>query len=118
VLGVTGEARRQGSAPNCIARCLRQYRDACDSYAKAIDDAHRKLEWTLAGAGIAAGVTTAIGVLLTPFTGGASDVGAGAAAAAEIVAIAEPIIEGFETTVATEVDEPSPARQETPILSE
>jgi hypothetical protein len=78
---------------------------ACDSYAKAIDDARRKLEWALAGAGIVVGVTTAIGVLLTPFTGGASDVGVGAADAAEIAAIAGPIIEGFETTVATEVGE-------------
>jgi hypothetical protein len=78
---------------------------ACDSYAKAIDDAHRKLEWALAGTSIAVGVTTAIGVLLTPITGGASDVGAGAADAVEIAAIAEPIIEGFETTVATEVGE-------------
>jgi hypothetical protein len=78
---------------------------ACDSYAKAIDDAHHKLEWALAGAGIAVTVTTVIGVLLTPFTGGSSDVGAGAADAAEVAAIAGPVVEEFEATVATEVGE-------------
>lgn len=78
---------------------------ACDSYAQAIDDARHRLEWAFVGAGIAVTVTSVVGVLLTPITGGASDVGAGAADAAEVAAIAGPIVEEFEATVAAEVGE-------------
>jgi hypothetical protein len=78
---------------------------ACDSYAQAIDDAHHKLEWALAGAGLAVGITTAVGILLTPFTGGGSDAAAGVADAAEVAAIAGPVVEEFEATVVTEVGE-------------
>jgi hypothetical protein len=77
----------------------------CDAYAKAIDDARNQLKTALAEAGIAVAVTTVIGILLTPFTLGGSDAGAGAADAAEVAAIAGPIAEEFETTVATEVGE-------------
>lgn len=78
---------------------------ACDAYAKAIDDARHKLETALAEAGIAVTLTTIVGILLTPFTLGGSDAGAGAADAAEVAAIAGPVAEEFETTVATEVGE-------------
>lgn len=77
--------------------------NACDGYAKAIDDARSNLETALAGAGIAVAFTTVIGVLLTPFTLGGSDAAAGAADAAEVAAIAGPLVEEFETAVATEV---------------
>ncbi|HEX3649739.1 MAG TPA: hypothetical protein VHV49_15045 [Pseudonocardiaceae bacterium] len=78
---------------------------ACDAYAKAIDDARGDLKTALAEAGIAVAVTTVIGILLTPFTLGGSDAGAGAADAAEVAAIAGPVAEEFEATVATEVGE-------------
>jgi hypothetical protein len=68
---------------------------ACDAYAKAIDDARSSLEEALAAAGIAVGLTTIVGILLTPFTFGGSDAGAGAADAAEVAAIAGPVVEGF-----------------------
>lgn len=77
---------------------------ACDQYAKAIDDAQSNLEDALAGAGIAVGLTTVVGILLTPFTFGGSDAAAGAADAAEVAAICEPIAEEFATTVATEME--------------
>jgi hypothetical protein len=78
---------------------------ACDAYAKAIDDARSNLETALAEAGIAVALTTIVGILLTPFTLGGSDVGAGAADAAEVAAIAEPVVAEFEATVATDVGE-------------
>jgi hypothetical protein len=78
---------------------------ACDAYAKAIDDARGNLETALAEAGIAVALTTIVGILLTPFTLGGSDVGAGAADAAEVAAIAEPVVAEFEATVATDVGE-------------
>jgi len=78
---------------------------ACDAYAKAIDDARTHLEHLLIGAGIAVAVTTVVGILLTPFTGGGSDAAAGAADAAEVAAIAGPAVEEFEATVAAEVGE-------------
>jgi uncharacterized protein YukE len=77
---------------------------ACDAYAKAIDDARNNLKTALAEAGIAVAVTTIIGILLTPFTLGGSDAGAGAADAAEVAAIAGPVVEEFEATVATDVE--------------
>lgn len=78
---------------------------ACDAYAKAIDDARNNLKTALVEAGVAVTVTTVVGILLTPFTLGGSDAGAGAADAAEVAAIAGPIAEEFEATVATEVGE-------------
>ncbi|MGH3624105.1 MAG: hypothetical protein ACRDQ5_20315 [Sciscionella sp.] len=78
--------------------------NACDKYAQAIDDAHSKLKGALIGAGIAVGLTTIAGILLTPFTGGGSDVGAAAADSAEVAAIAGPIVEEFEATVLADVD--------------
>ncbi|MFL6120574.1 hypothetical protein [Actinophytocola sp.] len=76
---------------------------ACDAYAKAIDDARDNLKTALAEAGIAVALTTVVGILLTPFTLGGSDAAAGAADAAEVAAIAGPLVEEFEATVATEV---------------
>ncbi|WP_329456349.1 WXG100-like domain-containing protein [Streptomyces sp. NBC_01497] len=60
---------------------------ACDTFASAIDEAHSSTEHKLAGAGIALGLTTAVGIILTPFTGGASDVGAAALDGAEAAGI-------------------------------
>jgi hypothetical protein len=77
---------------------------ACERYAQAIDDAHGRLKTALAEAGIAVGVTTVVGILLTPFTLGASDEAAAAADAAEVEAIATPIVEEFEATVVAEAD--------------
>jgi hypothetical protein len=45
----------------------------CESFAQAIDEAHSQTEHKLAEAGIAIGLTSVIGAVLTPFTGGASD---------------------------------------------
>ncbi|MCF3964382.1 WXG100-like domain-containing protein [Streptomyces fuscigenes] len=64
-----------------------QLAKACDAFAHAIDEAHSSTEHKLAGAGILVGVTTVIGVLLTPITLGGSDAGAGALDAAEAGAI-------------------------------
>jgi hypothetical protein len=77
--------------------------NACDAYAKAIDDARGDLKTALAEAGIAVVLTTAVGILLSVFTLGGSDAAAGAADAAEVAAIAGPVVEEFEATVATEV---------------
>ncbi|MBP0457568.1 WXG100-like domain-containing protein [Streptomyces montanisoli] len=60
---------------------------ACDKFAHAIDEAHSSTEHKLAGAGIAIGLTTVVGILLTPFTGGGSDAGAAALDGAEAGAI-------------------------------
>lgn len=76
--------------------------DACDKYAATVDSIHSKMKHALVGAGIAIGFTTALGILLTPFTFGGSDAGAGAADAAEAAAILGPIAEEAVTTVATE----------------
>ena len=64
-----------------------QLAKACDGFAQAIDDAHSEAEHRLAGAGIAIGLTTALGVVLTPFTMGGSDAGAAALDSAEAAAI-------------------------------
>jgi hypothetical protein len=78
--------------------------NACESYAGAIDKARHDLKVALAEIGVAVALTTVAGILLTLFTGGGSDAAAGAADAAEVAAIAEPVIEGFEAEVAAEVD--------------
>ncbi|MGQ4516453.1 WXG100-like domain-containing protein [Streptomyces sp. DW26H14] len=59
----------------------------CEKFASAIDDAHSSTEHKLAGAGIALGLTTALGIILTPFTGGGSDAGAAALDSAEAAGI-------------------------------
>ncbi|MBP0456363.1 WXG100-like domain-containing protein [Streptomyces montanisoli] len=64
-----------------------QLAKACEAFAHAIDQAHSSTEHKLAGAGILVGLTTAVGVLLTPFTGGGSDAGAAALDGAEAGAI-------------------------------
>ncbi|MFL6140451.1 MAG: hypothetical protein ACJ72N_01100 [Labedaea sp.] len=78
--------------------------DACDGYAKAIDDARHNLKVALAEIGVAVVLTSVVGILLTPFTGGGSDAAAGAADAAEVAAVAEPVIAEFETAVAADVE--------------
>ncbi|WP_051839803.1 hypothetical protein [Streptomyces sp. NRRL F-5126] len=60
---------------------------ACDKFAHAIDEAHSSTEHRLSGAGIAIGLTSAAGALLTLFTGGGSDAGAAALDGAEATAI-------------------------------
>jgi hypothetical protein len=77
--------------------------DACDKYAQAVDDAHSKMEDALAGAGIAMGITTIIGILGTPFTGGGSDAGAAAADTAEAGAILGPTLSALIVTVSSMV---------------
>jgi hypothetical protein len=77
---------------------------ACNSYAQAIDDAHDRLKTALIEAGIAIGLTTVVGGLLSLVTFGASDVAAAAADVAEVEEIVVPIVEKFEATVATETE--------------
>lgn len=77
---------------------------ACDRYAQAIDGAHERLRTALIEAGIAVGLTTLAGVLLTAFTFGASDEAAAVADAAEVEAIVAPIVEEFEAAVAVEAE--------------
>lgn len=89
-----------------------QLAGACNDYAQAIDDAHDRLKTALAEAGIAAGLTTLAGILLTPFTFGASDEAAAAADAAEAEAIAAPIVEEFAPTVEAETTEVQSAVEE------
>jgi hypothetical protein len=86
-----------------IAAC-ESLASACEAYAGAIDKARHDLKVALAEIGVAVALTTVAGILLTVFTGGGSDAAAGAADAAEVAAIAEPVIEGFEAEVAAEVD--------------
>lgn len=79
---------RAGKAPLSAAKhACDELAKACDSFAHAIDEAHSETESNLAEAGIAITVTTIVGVLLTPFTGGGSDAGAAALDSAEAAAI-------------------------------
>jgi hypothetical protein len=76
--------------------------DACDRYAETIDAAHSKMKSALVGAGIAIGLTTAIGIGLSIFTLGGSDAAAAEADAAEAEAILGPIAAETAETVAAE----------------
>ena len=76
--------------------------DACDKYASAIDAKRSDIQGKLIGAGILAGVTTIIGVAATFFTGGGSDVAAGAADEAEIAAVVGDV--AAETAATVEAD--------------
>jgi hypothetical protein len=76
--------------------------DSCDRYATAVEHARSQMKGALVGAGIAIGVTTAIGILGSIVTLGGSDAGAAAADAAEAAAILGPIAEDAAATVATE----------------
>lgn len=78
-----------------------QLAKACDGFAQAIDDARGETEHRLAGAGIAIGVTTAVGIALTPFTFGASDAGAAALDGAEAAAILGSVEVTLDESVAT-----------------
>jgi hypothetical protein len=77
--------------------------DACDKYAKSVDDVHDRMKAALIGAGVAIAVITAAGVLLTVFTGGASDAAAAAGDAATAEAVLEPIAAEAAATVGTDV---------------
>ncbi|SHN31991.1 hypothetical protein [Actinacidiphila paucisporea] len=59
----------------------------CDAFAHAIDQAHSEFEHKMTEAGLAIGVTTALGVLGTVFTLGGSDAGAAALDAGEAAAL-------------------------------
>lgn len=85
-----------------LADTCHQLATACNRYAQTIDDAHDRLKTALIEAGITIGLTTAAGVLLSVVTFGASDVAAAEADVVEAEAIAGPIVEEFEATVATE----------------
>lgn len=95
-----------GTAPLSTARlACDQLAKACDSMAGAIDQAHSEFETKLSEAGLALGVTTALGVLGTVFTGGGSDVGAAALDAGEaagIFASVESILEVALSDLAAE----------------
>jgi hypothetical protein len=83
-----------------------QLAKACDKFAQAIDDAHSSTESKLAGAGVAIGLTTALGIILTPFTGGTSDAGAAALDGAEAAAIlgeVETVLDAEVTTISGEM---------------
>lgn len=77
--------------------------DACDKYANAIDSKRSDVKNKMIGAGIAVGVTTAIGVLGSIFTGGGSDVAAGVADEAEVAAIVGDVAAETAATVETDV---------------
>jgi hypothetical protein len=76
--------------------------DACHKYADAIDSKRSDVQGKLIGAGIAVGLTTAIGILGTVFTGGGSDAGAGVADEAEVAAIVGDV--AADTSAAVEAD--------------
>lgn len=96
-----------GKAPLSTAKyACDQLAKACESFAGAIDDAHSSTEEKLSGAGIAIGLTTALGIFLTPFTGGGSDAGAAALDGAEAAAIlgdVEVTLDSAVTTIGTDV---------------
>jgi hypothetical protein len=76
--------------------------DACDKYASSVDAAHSKLKHALAEAGIAVGLTTALGVGLSFLTFGASDAAAGELDTIEAEVILGPIAAEAAETVAAE----------------
>ncbi|MCD9872099.1 WXG100-like domain-containing protein [Streptomyces guryensis] len=80
--------QRADKAPlSAVKHACDELAKACESFAHAIDEAHSKTESKLAEAGIAIGLTSVVGLLLTPFTGGGSDAGAAALDGAEAGAI-------------------------------
>jgi hypothetical protein len=96
-----------GKAPLSTAKhaCDRLAK-ACDAFAHAIDTAHSKVEHKLAEAGIAVGLTSALGAVFTFFTGGASDAAAGALDGAEAAAIlgdVGTVLDEAVTTISTEM---------------
>lgn len=84
-----------------LAEMCRAMAGACESYAKAIDRAHSSAEHRLAAAGIVIGLTTAIALVLTVFTGGGSDAAGAELDAVEAAAILGPV-EAEATTAITE----------------
>ncbi|MEU6748497.1 PASTA domain-containing protein [Spirillospora sp. NPDC046719] len=65
--------------------------NACTKYADAVEHAHNKARWELAGAGVVGVVVIGAGLFFTPETGGASDAGAAAADTALAMSILGPI---------------------------
>jgi hypothetical protein len=110
-----------GQAPLSTAHlACTQLAAACEGFAHAIDQAHSEFEHKMTEAGIAIGLTTAVGVLGTIFTLGGSDAGAAALDAGEAAAIfatvdgvmdavvADSAVEGvaeLETVLATAAEE-------------
>lgn len=96
-----------GKAPLSLAKhACDQLAKACDSFAQAIDTAHSRTESKLAEAGIAVGLTTAVGAVLTVFTLGGSDAAAGVLDATEAAAIlgdVEVTLDTAVTTISTEM---------------
>jgi hypothetical protein len=86
-----------------LEQTCRALADACDKYAQAVDNAHSQMKDALAEAGIAIGLTTALGVVLSVVTFGGSDAGAAAADTAEAAGILGPIMSGLVLTVSAMV---------------
>ncbi|MEU6218300.1 hypothetical protein ABZ845_12395 [Streptomyces sp. NPDC047022] len=77
-----------GLAPLSTAHlACTQLASACEKFAHAIDQAHSEFEHKATEAGIAIGLTTAVGILGTVFTLGGSDAGAVALDAGEAAAL-------------------------------
>ncbi|MFF4286023.1 hypothetical protein ACFY0R_11950 [Streptomyces sp. NPDC001633] len=93
---------RAGKAPLSAAKhACDELGKACESFAHAIDEAHSDAEWKLGAAGVAITVTTALGLILTPFTGGTSDAGAAALDSAEAAAILGGVEVALDDSLAT-----------------
>ncbi|WP_413252263.1 hypothetical protein [Streptomyces lydicus] len=91
-----------GKAPLSAAKhACEQLANACEKFAQAIDSAHSETEHKLAEAGIAITVTTIVGVILTPFTGGGSDAAAAALDSAEAAAILGDVAVVLDESIAT-----------------
>ncbi|WP_158795140.1 hypothetical protein [Streptomyces sp. NRRL S-337] len=94
--------QRAGKAPLSAAKhACDELAKACESFAHAIDEAHSDAEWKLGAAGVAITVTTALGLILTPFTGGTSDAGAAALDGAEAAAILGGVEVALDDALAT-----------------
>lgn len=75
---------------------------ACTQYAQAIDAKRSDVQAKLIGAGILVGLTTAVGILGTVFTGGGSDAAAGVADEGEVAATVGDV--AAETSATVEAD--------------
>jgi hypothetical protein len=76
--------------------------DACGKYADAVDSAHSQIKDALIGAGVLVGLTTAVGAVVSFFTGGGAAPVTAVADEAEVEGIAGPVIADAVTTVSTE----------------
>lgn len=87
----------------CLRAC-RQLAQLCERYASALDSAHLQIERAMVGAGIAVGLTTAVGAVFSFITGGGSDAAAGWADAQETAAILGPIASEFTAAVSADLE--------------